>query len=166
MFILYVALQVLQCWVDYYVDKFGEEEFYIGKGYFFSCYFCVIYVVMIFYLDENIGKFVVYLKVIGQYDNILIVFIFDNGLIFVGGVDLVFFDSVVFFEGMKGRGKVYLYEGGIWVFMIVIWLGYILVGIFIVYFFVYYDFLGMVVDLLGFEVEGGIDGISLLFILL
>lgn len=121
---------------------------------------------MIFYLDENVGKFVVYLKAIGQYENIFIVFIFDNGLIFVGGVDLVFFDSVVFFVGIKGRGKVYLYEGGIWVFMIVIWIGYIFLGMFVVYFFVYYDFLVMVADLLSFEVEGGMDGISFLLILL
>lgn len=51
--LLYVLLQVLEKWVKYYVGKFGDEVFYIGKvGYMFCCYLYVIYVVMISYFDE------------------------------------------------------------------------------------------------------------------
>lgn len=158
----HVALQAPQRWVDYYVDKFGEEEPYTGKGYFPSRYPRATYAAMISYLDENVGKLVAHLKATGQYDNTLIVFTSDNGPTFAGGADPVFFDSAAPFEGTKGRGKAYLYEGGIRVPMIATWPGYIPAGTSTAHPSAHYDFLATVADLLGFEVEVGTDGISLL----
>jgi arylsulfatase len=158
----HVALQAPQRWVDYYVEKFGDELPYTGKGYFPSRYPRATYAAMISYLDENVGKLVAHLKATGQYDNTLIVFTSDNGPTFAGGADPVFFDSAAPFEGTKGRGKAYLYEGGIRVPMIATWLGHIPAGTTAAHPSAHYDFLATVADLLEFEVEEGTDGISFL----
>ena len=68
----HVALQAPKRWVDYYVEKFGEEEPYLGnKGYFPNRYPKATYAAMVSYLDENVGKLVDQLKKEGIYENTL-----------------------------------------------------------------------------------------------
>ncbi|NNE77225.1 MAG: sulfatase-like hydrolase/transferase, partial [Pricia sp.] len=76
----HVAIQAPQRWVDYYIEKFGEEEPYLGdKRYFPHKNPHSGYAAMISYLDENIGKLIQQLKDEGIYENTLIVFTSDNG---------------------------------------------------------------------------------------
>ena len=78
------------------------------------------YAAMISYLDENIGKLIMYLKDKNLYDNTLILFSSDNGVTYSGGTDGEFFNSSGFGESY-GRGKGFIYEGGIRVPMIATW---------------------------------------------
>ncbi|NQU55227.1 MAG: sulfatase-like hydrolase/transferase, partial [Bacteroidetes bacterium] len=59
----HVALQAPKRWVDYYVEKFGDEEPYLGnKGYYPHRNPHAAYAAMVSYLDENVGKLVAKLK--------------------------------------------------------------------------------------------------------
>ena len=121
----HVPLQAPKNWVDYYVKKFGDEKphYFRGEGgdYFPTRYPHATYAAMISYLDENVGKLVAYLKKEGLYDNTLIVFTSDNGPSSAGGGDAVWFDSAAPFNGSYGKGKGFVYEGGIRVPMIATW---------------------------------------------
>ena len=75
----HVPLQVSQKWVDYYVDKFGDEEPYLGdQDYFPHRYPRAAYAGMVSYLDEQVGLLVQQLKDLDLYDNTLIIFTSDN----------------------------------------------------------------------------------------
>ncbi len=124
----HVPLQAPQSWVAHYRDKIGEEEAYRGKSYFPSAYPMATYAAMISYLDEQVGELVGELKKLGLYENTLIIFTSDNGPTYAGGVDPDFYDSAVPFRGEYGRGKGFLYEGGIRVPMIASWPGVIKPG--------------------------------------
>ncbi|MEA3461593.1 MAG: sulfatase-like hydrolase/transferase, partial [Bacteroidota bacterium] len=90
----HVALQAPERWVDYYVDKFGDEKPYTGEaGYFPTRYPRATYAAMISYLDERVGQLVHTLKEQGLYNNTLIIFTSDNGPTFSGGTDSPWFDS-------------------------------------------------------------------------
>jgi len=65
------------------------------------------------------------LKELGLYENTLVVFTSDNGPTYAGGVDPDYFASAAPFQGEYGRGKGFLYEGGIRVPMIASWPGVI-----------------------------------------
>lgn len=159
----HVALQAPKRWVDYYIDKFGEEEPYLGeKGYFPHKNPHAAYAAMVSYLDENIGKLVRQLKEEGIYENTLIVFTSDNGPSYAGGADPGFFDSAKPFEGRKGRGKGYLYEGGIRVPMIAAWPKKIPAGTKSDLVSAHYDMVATLADVAGYEVPQDTDGISLL----
>ena len=84
----HVSLQAPERWVNYYVDKFGDEEPYTGnKGYMPCRYPHATYAAMISYFDEQVGKLVDKLKQEGLYENTLIIFTSDNGPTFNGGSD-------------------------------------------------------------------------------
>ena len=122
----HLPLQAPKNWVDYYVQKFGDEKPYyyrIGErgGYFPTRYPRATYAAMVSYLDENVGKLVAYLKNEGLYNNTLIVFTSDNGPAYNGGTDSQWFNSGGLFDSNYGRGKGFLYEGGIRVPMIAAW---------------------------------------------
>ncbi|WP_235298709.1 arylsulfatase [Portibacter marinus] len=122
----HVPLQAPRNWIDYYVKKFGEEDpyyFYENENgsYFPARYPRATYAAMVSYLDENIGKLVQYLKDENLYDNTLIIFTSDNGPTYTGGSDSEFFDSAKPFSSENGRGKGYVYEGGIRVPMVATW---------------------------------------------
>ena len=65
----HVSLQAPERWVNYYVDKFGDEEPYTGnKGYMPCRYPHATYAAMISYFDEQVGKLVDKLKQEGLYE--------------------------------------------------------------------------------------------------
>lgn len=118
----HVPLQAPERWVRHYVEKFGDEEPYLGnKGYFPCRYPRATYAAMVSYWDEQIGGLVAKLKELGLYENTLIVFTSDNGPTFNGGTDSPFFDSARPFKSEAGWGKASLREGGIRVPMIATW---------------------------------------------
>ena len=159
----HVALQADNKWLEHYIDKFGVEESYLGqKGYFPHQNPRAAYAAMVSYLDENIGKLVQQLKDEGIYDNTLIVFTSDNGPSYAGGADPAFFESAVPFEGDYGRGKGFLYEGGIRVPMIASWPGKIEPSSQTNHISAHYDMLATFGDIAGYEVPVNSDGISFL----
>ena len=110
----HVALQAPIKWVEYYHEKLGDEEPYLGhKGYFPNQYPRATYAAMISYLDEQVGAMVEKLKELGISDNTIIIFTSDNGPTYAGGADTEFFKSANPFSAKRGRSKGSLYEGGI-----------------------------------------------------
>jgi len=157
------AIQAPQRWVDYYKEKFGAEEPYLGdKGYFPHQNPRAGYAAMISYLDENVGKLIDHLKKEGLYENTLIVFSSDNGVTFTGGTDGEFFNSSGPFGEERGKGKGFVYEGGIRVPMIASWPGHIEPGTKTDHISVQYDVMATLSDLVGFKKPQDQDGISFL----
>ena len=73
----HLPLQAPIEWVNYYKDKFGDEEPYIGgSGYYPNQYPKATYAAMISYLDQQVGELVKKLKEIGKYKNTLIILSF------------------------------------------------------------------------------------------
>lgn len=160
----HVPLQAPQNWVDYYVDKFGDEEPYFFKSergsYFPTRYPRATYAAMISYLDENVGKLVAYLKKEGLYDNTLIIFTSDNGPASDGGADPEWFNSGGVLQGQAGRGKGYTYEGGIRVPMIAAWPSKIKAGSTSHHISAFYDLLPTFNEIANVKTDYKTDGIS------
>ena len=119
----HLPLQAPKKWVNYYREKFGKEEPYIGnKGYFPNFSPRATYAAMISYLDEQVGELVAKLKENGQYENTLIVFSSDNGPTHKDEqVDIHFFNSTGIFVNSKNTVKGNVNEGGIRVPTIASW---------------------------------------------
>ena len=159
----HVALQAPQRWVDHYVEKFGDEEPYLGdQGYFPNRYPRATYAAMISYLDENVGRLVGRLKELGEYENTLIFFTSDNGPSYAGGADPEFFASAAPFRGEHGRGKGFVYEGGIRVPLIASWPGRIEAGGITDHVSAHYDMDATLAALTGYAVPDSTDGVSFL----
>ncbi len=157
----HVSLQAPQRWIDYYTDKFGDEEPYTGdRGYAPQRFPRAAYAAMISYLDENIGKLVQQLKDEEIYENTLIIFTSDNGPTYAGGVDAGWFNSAGPLQEQEGRGKGHVYEGGIRVPMIASWPGHIAAGTTSDHVSVHYDFAKTLEDIAGVPAPEGSDGIS------
>jgi arylsulfatase len=158
----HVPLQAPQKWVDHYVQKFGDEEPYLGdKGYFPCRYPNATYAAMISYLDENIGHLIGKLKEKGVYDNTLIMFSSDNGPTYAGGVDASYFDSARPFKSERGWAKGFVREGGIRVPLIASWPNMIDPGSESNHIASSQDIFPTFCDIAGVEYEGNpIDGIS------
>ncbi|NND31277.1 MAG: arylsulfatase [Saprospiraceae bacterium] len=159
----HVPLQAPRRWVDYYRNKIGPEEPYIGdQGYFPCQYPRATYAAMISYLDEQVGDLMSILKSLEIHDHTLVIFSSDNGPTYTGGADTRFFDSARPFKTEYGWGKGFVHEGGIRVPMIATWPGHIeagsksdLVSCFI-------DVLPTFCDVAQVEKPQNIDGISFL----
>jgi len=159
----HVALQAPQKWVNYYKKKFGDEKPYLGeRSYFPHQHPRAAYAAMVSYLDENIGKLVQQLKDEGIYENTLIVFTSDNGPSYAGGADPSFFDSAKPFKSEYGRGKGFLYEGGIRVPMIASWPNNIKSGSTSDHISAHYDMYATFADITGYDSNDRTDGISML----
>ena len=159
----HLPLQAPQKWVDYYVDKFGDEEPYTGTegrgGYFPVRYPRATYAAMISYLDENIGKLVQQLKELGLYENSLIIFTSDNG-----PTDFVmnWFDSAEPFRSEAGYVKTQLNEGGIRMPMIATWPEVIEPGSVTGHISAHYDVLPTLTDITDISTPDDVSGMSFL----
>ncbi len=159
----HAPLQAPRRWVDYYVEKFGDEKPYLGeRSYFPHRYPHAAYAAMVSYLDENVGKLVQQLKDLGIYENTLIIFSSDNGPSFNGGTDSPWFDSGGPFASERGRGKGTVYEGGIRVPMIASWPGHIAAGTSTNQPSVFYDVFPTLCEVAGIAPPQDTDGISFL----
>ena len=158
----HVPLQAPERWIKHYVEKFGDEEPYIGdKGYFPCRYPRATYAAMISHWDEQIGGLVAKLKELGLYENTLIIFTSDNGPTFNGGSDSPFFDSAKPFKSETGWGKCSLREGGIRVPMIACWPNHIEAGSQSDLLSAFWDMMPTMCDVAGVECPPT-DGISML----
>jgi len=163
----HLPLQAPKAWVDHYVKKFGDEKPYAyidgEKGnYFPSRYPRATYAAMVSYLDENIGKLILYLKDEGLYDNTLIIFTSDNGPSYTGGTDSPWFESGGPFESTYGRGKGFLYEGGIRVPMITSWPNQIRAGTTSEHVSAFWDVLPTFCEITNQKIPHNLDGLSFL----
>ncbi|MEH6619131.1 arylsulfatase [Maribacter arcticus] len=161
----HVALQAPQRWVDYYIKKFGPEEPYLsgeGNGYFSHQNPHAAYAAMVSYFDENVGKLVKQLKDEGIYDNTLIIFTSDNGPSYAGGADPEFFDSAKPFDGKYGKGKGFVYEGGIRVPTFFTWPNKIKAGTTSDLPSAHYDMLATFADMVDIPLTEQTDGVSFL----
>lgn len=159
----HMPLQAPQKWVDHYVKKFGDEDPYTGrKGYFPHRYPHAAYAAMVSYLDEQVGLLVDKLKELGIYENTLIIFTSDNGPTFNGGTDSPWFNSGGIFDSQYGRGKGFLYEGGIRVPMIASWPGHISPGTTSDHISAFWDVMPTLCEITGTVPPDDTDGISFL----
>jgi len=156
----HVSLQVPKKYVDRYRDVFGEEEPYLGGHYFPCRYPKATYAGMITHLDDQVGRLIQKLKQIGQYENTLIIFTSDNGPTYAGGADTQFFNSAGIFGEKKGRGKGFVYEGGIQVPMIASWPGTIQPGTTTDHISAFWDVLPTLCELGRAPIPENTDGIS------
>ncbi|MBR10731.1 MAG: N-acetylgalactosamine-6-sulfatase [Rickettsiales bacterium] len=162
----HVSLQAPQKWVDYYHEKFGEEDPYTS-GDFIGSYVPVrypqaTYAGMISYLDEQVGEVVKKLKEKGLYENTLIIFTSDNGPSDASRVDPTFFNSAGVFNETQGWGKAYVHEGGIRVPFIASWEGKIPKGTTNDDLIAFWDMMPTLVDVSGATPDPEQDGISIL----
>jgi len=159
----HVALQAPQSWIDYYVEKLGDEEPYLGDmGYFPSRYPNATYAAMISYLDERVGQLVEKLKEEGIYDNTLIIFTSDNGPTYAGGVDPNYFNSAGPFNNDYGWTKGFVNEGGLRVPMIASWPNKIAKGQVTSHISSFTDVFPTLSEIAQVEVSKELDGISYL----
>ena len=157
----HVPLQAPERWIKHYVEKFGDEEPYLGdKGYFPCRYPHATYAAMISYWDEQIGGLVQKLKDLGIYENTVIIYTSDNGPTFNGGSDSPFFDSAKPYKSELGWGKASLREGGIRVPMIASWPGHIPAGSKSDLLSAFWDMMPTMCELAGVE-PPATDGISM-----
>jgi arylsulfatase len=117
----HVPLQAPDRWVKHYQQKIGNEKPYTKGGYYPNFSPKATYAAMISYLDQQVGDIVKTLKDKDLYQNTLIIFSSDNGPSFAGGVNPQYFNSAGMFQAQYGRGKGFVYEGGIRVPMIASW---------------------------------------------
>ena len=163
----HVALQAPKRWVDHYVQKFGDEEPYLGQqGYFPHRYPHAAYAAMVSYLDEQVGLLIDKLDDLGISDDTVIFFTSDNGPTYSGGADSSYFDSAKPFQSDQGRCKGSVFEGGIRVPMIASWAGRIAAGSETDFIAVFYDVLPTLCELTGVPAPEEIDGISFVPVLL
>ena len=160
----HLPLQAPKKWVNYYREKFGKEEPYLGnKGYFPNFSPRATYAAMISYLDEQVGELVAKLKENGQYENTLIVFSSDNGPTHKDEqVDIHFFNSTGIFINSKNTVKGNVNEGGIRVPTIASWPKKIKAGSKSDHPCVFYDYFATVCDVIGTKLDFKIDGKSYL----
>ncbi|MCW9707995.1 arylsulfatase [Fodinibius salsisoli] len=157
----HAALQAPQRWIEYYHEKFGDEEPYLGgAGYLPVRYPKATYAAMISYLDEQVGQLVQKLKEKNEYDDTLIIFTSDNGPTYNGGTYSEFFNSAGPFQEKYGRGKGFVYEGGIRVPMIASWPDVVKPGSKTNHLSAFWDVLPTLSEIAGQDVPASIDGIS------
>ena len=159
----HVPLQAPGKWVDYYVEKFGDEEPYLGEmSYYPHRYPRAAYAAMVSYLDHNVGRLVQQLKDLGIYENTLIIFTSDNGPTFNGGSDSPWFESGGPFRSERGYGKAFLHEGGIRVPMIASWPAVIKPGSVSGHISAAYDVMPTLAEIAGIDKPENTSGISFL----
>jgi arylsulfatase A-like enzyme len=163
----HMPLQAPEKWVRYYRDKFGDEAPYAGdQGYFPHRYPRAAYAAMVSCLDEQVGAITATLEELNLAGNTLVFFSSDNGPTYTGGADSEFFSSARPFRSDNGRGKGYLYEGGIRVPFIAAWPGRIEPGTLSAFPSAFFDLMPTIAELTEQNAPGALDGISLMPVLL
>jgi len=160
----HLPLQAPKEWVDYYVDKFGDEEPLVKAGYYPNRYPHATYAGMISYLDEQVGELVSKLKELEIYENTIIIFTSDNGPTYLDA-DTKWFESAKPFQTKTGRTKGHVYEGGIRVPMIASWPGVINPGTETNHISAFWDVMPTFCDIVEMESPKFTDGISFLQVL-
>lgn len=160
----HLPLQAPQKWVDYYVNKFGDEEPLVKASYYPNRYPRAAYAAMISYLDEQVGELVAKLKELGIYENTLIIFTSDNGPTYIDA-DTKWFESAKPFQTETSRTKGHLYEGGIRVPMIASWPDKIERGTETNHISAFWDVMPTFCDIAGTKTPDFTDGISFLPVL-
>lgn len=129
-------------WVVF-VDLFFVKK---GEMYYKFVQDILVYVVMVESLDENIGCLLDILYWLGFDECIIVVFMFDNGGMVISNIIC----NILIFNLFLCVGKGYLYEGGIKVFVIIWWSGYLkgrqVLDILIIgmdYYLILFDFCGL-----------------------
>ena len=117
---------------------------------------------MISHLDEGVGQVFAALRRLGVDERTVVFFSSDNGPHAEGGNDPFFFDSNGPLQGYKRS----LHDGGIRVPTIVRWPGRVRAGSVSDFPWYFADFLPTVADITGFDVPDGVDGTSILPVLL
>jgi arylsulfatase len=117
---------------------------------------------MVHTLDEQVGAIVAELKKRGVEDNTLILFTSDNGPSYAGGADPEFFQGAGPFDSRYGRGKGFLYEGGIRVPFIAVWPGHIPAGSESGHVAALWDIFPTLQEIARVPQQAGLDGLSLL----
>ncbi len=157
----HMPLQAPENWIDYYREKFGAEEPYLGnRGYFPSLYPKATYAAMISRLDEQVGEIIQKLDEKGIRDNTIILFTSDNGPTYNGGTDSPWFGSGGPFRSEYGWGKGFLKEGGIRVPLIVNWSELVNKGATTDHIGSFQDFLPTLLELSGHKEKVLTDGVS------
>lgn len=159
----HVALQAPDRLVKYYVDKFGDEEPYLGQAGYYPCrYPHATYAAMITYVDEQVGLLVEKLKELGIYDNTVIMFTSDNGPTFNGGSDSPWFNSGGPFKSEYGWAKCSVHEGGVRIPFIVNWPAQIKKGVETDHISYFADVMPTLCEMAGYKTDYKSDGISFL----
>jgi len=158
----HVPLQAPERWVDHYRGRIGPEAPYTGEyGYFPALAPRATYAAMVSHLDEQVGRLLEKLEELGLADETLVLFSSDNGPITeVGGTDSAFFDSARPFRSDTGRGKGWVYEGGIRVPMIASWPGRVPAGTTSDHVSAFWDVLPTLAEIAGAGIPPGLDGLS------
>jgi len=159
----HVPLQAPDSIVQKYKLLFGDENPYLGEqGYFPNIKPRATYAAMVTYLDSQVGQIIQKLQDLGVYENTIIFFTSDNGPSYAGGADSQFFDSAAPFGSEYGRGKGFVYEGGIRVPLLVQWPGKIVPSSKSDHISAFYDILPTLCDIGGVNVTCESDGYSLI----
>jgi len=159
----HAPLQAPEEWIDYYVEKFGNDQPYDGSNGYFPCrYPKATYAAMVSYLDEQVGQIIHLLKELDMEDHTLVIFSSDNGPTYNGGTHSSWFGSANPFSSEYGKGKGFVREGGIRVPMIATWPGIIQPGTRSDHLSAFYDVLPTLCEVAGAGIPKDIDGISFL----
>lgn len=162
----HVPLQAPGEWVDYYVNKFGDEPPYDGSQGYFPCrYPKATYAAMVSYLDHQVGEIVEELRALGLADQTMVIFTSDNGPTYNGGTRSPWFGSGAPFESEYGKGKGFVQEGGIRVPMVVSWPGVVEPGTVSEHISAFYDLLPTLCEVAGTGIPENTDGASFLPVL-
>lgn len=155
-------IQAPEKWVKFYQNKIGQEKPYLGQnGYFPHPSPRAGYAAQISYLDEQVGLLVEHLKKTGLYEKTVILFSSDNGATFSGGTDAPYFNSNGPYDEAYGKGKGFVYEGGIKVPFIVHWPKQVKSGINNSLVSSQYDMYATLLEIAGVKNIPKTDGISL-----
>jgi arylsulfatase A-like enzyme len=129
-----------------------------GSGYQPNAYPRAAYAAMVSRLDRYVGEVLDRLRELGIDDNTLVLFSSDNGPHREGGNDPAFFRSAAGFRGVKRS----LYEGGIRVPLIVRWPAVVRAARVTGHVAAAWDWLQTMAGLLGADLSGPTDGLSML----
>lgn len=154
----HVSLQVPDEYVNMYVGKFDEPEYYYGQhGYAPVKYPYSTFAGMITYLDMQVGELLKKVKEMGLDGETIVMFSSDNGGSLESGIP----DELFHINGPLRGFKRDLYEGGIREPFIARWPGNIKAGSKSDLISAQYDLMATLAELTG-EFAGNTDGISFL----